>query len=288
MRAVRQFVLAVVGHLRILVVEEVILQRCPYLLRELIAGSERKQRGHVVARAGTVLIGSGVGTQRTFHRVTDAFSHCNCIFSRQGTCNHQFSQRLLNKFCRIERSLQTVGLVLGLYLCAELIACGQREGTLVECQAYQRGEAPALLVDVERETGKISRGGVVRIDVAAIVAVVVISTYASRSRKAVEHLIGEVKLSAIDILFALHFRIKFVGRNHRGEAVSSIMQALRQRGDGAAQQHVEHGHALLIFHESAASHDADHRREGPAVLLVRGEESRHDGCRGLTLILLAI
>ena len=63
MGTMRQFLLAVIGHLGILVVEEVILKCSTEFRRELVACSDTEQRRHVVACTGTILIRSSVGTE---------------------------------------------------------------------------------------------------------------------------------------------------------------------------------------------------------------------------------
>ena len=81
----------------------------------------------------------------------------------------------------------------------------------MESQADEWREAPTLLVDVERQVGEVSRGGVIGFDVAAIVAVIVVGTKTRGSREAVEQLLSKVELTAIDVLLTLHLGIELVG-----------------------------------------------------------------------------
>ena len=141
-----------------------------------------------------------------------------------------------------------------------------------------RREAPAALDAVELQVDQVDRignGRHIRIDESPVVSVVIVSPDTDGSREVVVDLAGDVQLSAIDVLLTLHVGavVVFVGC-HAG---------LCQQGtDG----YFEHGDALVVFHEATATHDADHRREGPHVFLVGGKQGRHDGRRGYAVVLL--
>ena len=263
-RAVFELFLAVVGHAGILVVEEVVFERGAQLGSELIASSYREQGGHIVARVRPVLIGCGIGAKLLLQCCQ--FRGCVLWVGRHHKFHHLLAQS----------GIQNIRFVLGVELGAELIAGGERERPLVVGQADDRREAPAFLVDIEQQLGDIAEHRMLYgLDVSAIVAVVIVDTHAYRCRQAVEDAVGEVDLSAIDILLALHLGIELV-----------LVGCDAVVGKHAREQHVEHGHSRLVFHESAAAHNAYHGGEGPAVFLVSGKEGWYDGCRGLALVLL--
>ena len=138
MRAVCQFLLAVVCHFCILVVEEVIFQRGAQPGRELIACSHAEQRRHVVARTNTILIRSGVGTKLCLQSlqlglgILRVGSHHGCYRGRS------------------QSGIEHVGVVLGVDFRTELIAGRKRQRSLMVGQADNGREAPALLVNVEQ------------------------------------------------------------------------------------------------------------------------------------------
>ena len=72
------------------------------------------------------------------------------------------------------------------------------------------------------------------IDVTTIIAVIVVGTETCRCRETIEDFIGEVDLSAIDILLTFHVGIVLVGSHDGRKATCSIRQALGQRSDGIA------------------------------------------------------
>ena len=170
MGAVGQFLLTVVGHLGVLVVEEVIFEGSTEFRGELIASSDGEEGRHVVARAGTILERSGGSSQLRRQGLTD-FLQCGFAIDRYGS--HLSHQTVA------QTGIEDVGAVLGVELGTELIAGRQRQRTLVVVDADQRGEAPAFLIDVEQELGQLSVL-ILRVgdDMAAIVAVVVVHTHA--------------------------------------------------------------------------------------------------------------
>ena len=137
----------------------------------------------------------------------------------------------------------------------------------MKVDANMRGEAPAFLVNVEQQGCQLSQLRVVGgFDMTAIVAVIIVDAHTCCNSQTVEQLIGEVELSAIDVLLAFHLRVEGIGA--RQNVVAS-----QQTG----HQHIEHRDALLIFHEATTTHDTYHGAERPAVVLVGSKKSRHDG-----------
>ena len=144
-------------------------------------------------------------------------------------------------------------------------------------KANDRCKAPTFLVDVEFQCCQLSQHGVVvGNDVAAVETVVVVGSETDGCREEVGNLVGQVQLSAKDVLLALHLRVKgvLVG----GDAVGAKQ---------AGQHGTEHRYTVVVLNVAAAAYDANHRGDGPAVFLVAGEEGGHDGGRGLTVICYA-
>ena len=104
----------------------------------------------------------------------------------------------------------------------------------MEGQADDGREAPALLVNIEREVCEVSHSRTICLDMAAIVAVVVVGAETGCGREAVEHFIGEIDLTAINILLALHLSIELVGGDDGRGAAGGLAQALGEGGNGAA------------------------------------------------------
>ena len=109
-----------------------------------------------------------------------------------------FGNKFVTKTC-----IKDIGLVLGLDFGTELVASRECEGSLMVVDADDGCEAPALLVDVKQHTSKLTIFSTfVSNHMTTEVTVVVVGTETCRCREAVENLVGEVDLSAIDILFA--------------------------------------------------------------------------------------
>ena len=172
MSAMSEFVLTVVGHLGVLIVEEVILESGTELGRELITSSNREQGGHVIAGTDTVLIRSSVATELSLQ----------CHQFSLGTCrvgSHQSSDGGSAK-----SSIQNIGLVLWVNLRTELIAGSQCERTLMVVDTNHGGEPPSFLIDIKQQLGHLAQlGMILGNDVSAIVAVVIVSAYAYSSER---------------------------------------------------------------------------------------------------------
>ena len=144
-------------------------------------------------------------------------------------------------------------------------------------ETHNGSKAPTTLDAVELQVDEvdvIGNGRHIRIHESAIVTIVVVGPDANGSREVVVDLTRDVKLGTVDILLTLHVGtvVVFVG-HHTG--------LCQQRPDG----YFEHGDALVVFHETTATHDTDHGGESPVLLLVGSEECRHDGRRGYTVVL---
>ena len=169
----------------------------------------------------------------------------------------------------LDTSCEGAGVVVCGELRAELITCADGQLVVVVSEAEDRCKAPAALDAVELQVDEVDVVGNsrhVRVHETTVVAVVVVGTDTDSSREVVVDLAGDVELSAVDILLALHVGavIIFVG----------CESTLSQHGtDG----HLEHGDALVVLYETTATHDADHGRESPHVFLVGSEEGRDDG-----------
>ena len=75
----------------------------------------------------------------------------------------------------------------------------------MEVNANDRRTAPAQLVDIELQTGQIAEHGMSAGNhMTLIVAVVIVCPNAYGCRETVKNLVGEVYLSAKDVLLALH------------------------------------------------------------------------------------
>ena len=88
MGAVGKFILAVVGHLGVLIVEEMVFQGCTQIWGKLIAGSDAEQGGHIVACLHTVLVWRGISAEAAAHLLLDALSDSLSLSSRDGACYH--------------------------------------------------------------------------------------------------------------------------------------------------------------------------------------------------------
>ena len=193
MCAVSQFVLTVASHLGVLIVEEMIFECCAELGRELIACSDGEQSGHVVARAYAILIGSRIAAEL-------------CMQSTQlRLCALRICCYQCGDGGVAESGFEDIGVVLGVQLRTELVAGTERKRTLMEVETDDGCEAPALLVDIEQQSCQFAQLRMVFGDhVTTIVSVIVVGPYADCSREAVEELVGEVELSAVDVLLSLH------------------------------------------------------------------------------------
>ena len=110
---------------------------------------------------------------------------------------------------------------------------------------------------------------------ATVVAVVVVGTHTDGHRGVLRHAIGEVQLSAVDILLTLHVGVEGIHIGHDA--------FLEQQG---CNGHVEHGHTLFILDEATAAYDTNHGRYSPVVMLVCSKQGGHDGCRCLAFVFL--
>ena len=145
-------------------------------------------------------------------------------------------------------------------------------------EAEERSKAPAALDAVEMQVDIVNRSNTGRtdgLDETTVVAVVVVGSDTKGSREVVINLTSDVQLSTVDILLALHIGdISIIRRHHPF------------RCEHSADRNLEHGDALVVLHETTATHDTDHRGECPVTFLIGGKKGGHDGCRGLTIVCL--
>ena len=176
-----------------LIVEKMILQRSTQFRREGIASSYREQGGHIVAGIFSIFISCRLVGQ--------------CQANSLKTSRIQLLQH--RHHLRAEAGYQRVRLVRHIDLGTELIAGRQGQGTIVIVDADKRRKAPATLVDIEFKGSQVAQQGmIIGFHMTTIVAVVVVGTEADGCRQTVKEPIGEVQLTTIDILLALHLRVE--------------------------------------------------------------------------------
>ena len=165
---------------------------------------------------------------------------------------------------------QFLCIVRGADLGAQLVAGTDGETVVVVGEAEEGGEAPGALYAVEAQVDEVDgigcTGRTNSLDETTVIAVVVVGTDTDSCREVVVDLAGDVQLTTVDILLTLHIGDVGVILGHH--------TLLSEHGtDG----HFEHGDTLVVFHKATATHDTDHRGEGPHIFLITGKEGGHDG-----------
>ena len=84
-------------------------------------------------------------------------------------------------------------------------------------------------------------------DVTTIVTIVVVGTCACCNRQEICDFVGQIELSAIDVLLTFHLRVKLVGVGSNAHLAKHT-----------CQNHIEHGNTVVVLDEATATHNANH------------------------------
>ena len=247
-----QCFLTVVCHLCTIIVKEMILCGGAELVSEVVTHGNHKHRWHIVAGACTILI------------CAEHWRHFTHVEIWHGDIRTQF-----------------VGLVLGIYLCAELILGSNGQTVHVEVEADYRTESPCSLVTVELYVQQFHAGLVhVGNDVSAIITVIVRCTQSHRCCEIIGNLVCHADLTAIYVLLSFHLGVYRVFVRGHCAARITIEQS-HERGS-------EHRNSLVVFNESSAAHDAEHSRHSPFAFLISREDAWHERCRSFSLVFMCV